>query len=216
MISLSIQSERTSKVGLGESKLSVVIEKPRINLAGAALAGVIAVSALTSSTGAVTPNPLAASHVHVSTNGSNLTGSSSSRKVSLFDQRQFKYVAPKTAETNRPTLIKSDHRSTAERIKDVRQATDLTWEQLAKMFGVSRRSVHLWASTGKMNANNEEVLGRIERVVNGLKNMTPQQRRSAFLDSSNGQSILARIKSERSENQIVEYAAYTAAELLGA
>lgn len=217
MISLAIQLDRILKLGLGENKLNAVIDKPRINFAGAALvSGFIAVSALTSSTGTVTHNPLVASQVHVSTNGSNLAGYSSPKKKNLADQRRISFVTPKIAGNNRSIANKTDHRTTAVRIKEVRQATDLTWEQLAKMFGVSRRSVHLWASTGKMNAQNEQVLGTIERVISQLKNMTPQQRRSAILDSSNGQSILAKIKSGRPENQIVGQAPYSTAELLGA
>lgn len=197
--------------------MNAVIEKPRINFASAALvSGFIAVSALTSSTGTVTHNPLVASQVHVSTNGSNLTGSSSPKKKNLADQRRISFVTPKTAGSNRSVANKPDHRTTAERIKEVRQATDLTWEQLAKMFGVSRRSVHLWASTGKMNAQNEQVLGTIERVVSRMKDMTPQQRRSAMLDSSSGQSILTKIKSGRPENQIVGHSVYSTSELLGA
>ena len=106
--------------------------------------------------------------------------------------------------------------TTASRVKRVHEATALTWDQLARMFGVSRRSVHLWASTGKMNANNESVLAHIEQIVGAMQGMSPQQRRSEILDSSRGESIFARVKSGRFEQQLVHEKPYAATELMGA
>jgi hypothetical protein len=45
-------------------------------------------------------------------------------------------------------------------IMDLRRRTGLTWEKLAELFGVDRRSVHFWASDRPMNAPNREKLGR--------------------------------------------------------
>ena len=45
-------------------------------------------------------------------------------------------------------------------LMDLRRRTGLTWEKLAELFGVDRRSVHFWASDRPMNAPNREKLGR--------------------------------------------------------
>jgi hypothetical protein len=47
----------------------------------------------------------------------------------------------------------------------VRQLTGLTWDQLAKLFRVSRRSVFLWASGKAMSAENEEFMARLLAFV---------------------------------------------------
>lgn len=36
-------------------------------------------------------------------------------------------------------------------IRDLRSRTGLTWDELAKLFGVSRRALHLWASGGAIS-----------------------------------------------------------------
>lgn len=47
----------------------------------------------------------------------------------------------------------------------VRQLTGLTWDQLATLFSVSRRSIFLWASGKPMSAENEEFLARLLALV---------------------------------------------------
>lgn len=41
---------------------------------------------------------------------------------------------------------------------EIRRLTGLTWEQLAKLFNVSRRTLHFWASGKRLNSFNEEQL----------------------------------------------------------
>ena len=51
----------------------------------------------------------------------------------------------------------------SELLAQTREASGLTWDQLARYFGVSRRSVHLWAAGGRMSAANEELLAHLKR-----------------------------------------------------
>ena len=46
-------------------------------------------------------------------------------------------------------------------ISELRRACGLTWEQLARLFVVSRRSLHFWASGSAMTPANEEKLQRV-------------------------------------------------------
>lgn len=57
---------------------------------------------------------------------------------------------------------------TAVAIRELHDYSGLTWEQIAKLFGVSRRAVHLWASGGRLSAANEELLLRITGLVRSI------------------------------------------------
>lgn len=43
-------------------------------------------------------------------------------------------------------------------LADLRRISGLTWEQLSRVFGVARRSLHFWASGKPLSAGNEERL----------------------------------------------------------
>lgn len=67
--------------------------------------------------------------------------------------------------------------SNAELIAELRASTSFTWEQTAKLFGVSRRTVHLWAAGGNMASQNEEHLADLLREVRAIRaSRTPDQR----------------------------------------
>lgn len=68
-----------------------------------------------------------------------------------------------------------------ELVRRLHQRSGLTWEQLAKVFGVSRRALHLWASGGRMNAHNHEVLADLMGRVEALHGTTPAEKRAALL-----------------------------------
>lgn len=54
---------------------------------------------------------------------------------------------------------------TAKLVLELRNRSGLTWDQMASVFGVDRRSVHFWASGRAMNATNAERLGRALAAV---------------------------------------------------
>jgi len=53
----------------------------------------------------------------------------------------------------------------ADAVQELRALTGLSWDQLARLFGVSRRAVHLWAAGNPINAVNEEHLHRTLAVL---------------------------------------------------
>jgi hypothetical protein len=59
--------------------------------------------------------------------------------------------------------------------------TGLTWEQLARLFSVSRRTVHFWASGKVMNAANEEHLHRVLAFVRIIDRGYASENRAALL-----------------------------------
>ena len=57
--------------------------------------------------------------------------------------------------------------ATRKAVSELRRISGLTWEQLAGLFGVSRRAVHFWASGKPLNATNHQRLMRVLDVVRG-------------------------------------------------
>lgn len=81
-------------------------------------------------------------------------------------------------------------RSTAQLITEMHEASGLTWDQIARYFGVSRRAVHLWASGGRMTASNEELLTHLVRAVQALRHLEIGDRRQALLRTDAGLNII--------------------------
>jgi DNA-binding transcriptional regulator YiaG len=50
-------------------------------------------------------------------------------------------------------------------INELRKTSGLTWDQLAQLFKVSRRSLNFWASGQPLSSNNEEKLNRLLGVI---------------------------------------------------
>ena len=75
----------------------------------------------------------------------------------------------------------------AERVRRLKSESGLTWDQLRRLFGVSRRSMHLWAGGARMNARNAERLAYLEQVVRALGAKDSDQCREALVSSSAGQ-----------------------------
>lgn len=58
--------------------------------------------------------------------------------------------------------------STAEAILEIRRRSGLTWEELGDLFGVSRRSIHHWASGRSVSARHDRMIRRILVIVRHL------------------------------------------------
>lgn len=87
--------------------------------------------------------------------------------------------------------------TTAERLTYIREATGLTWDQIARVFGVSRRAVHNWVAGGRMTARNEEVLARLQAEVRSLPVASLGDRRAKlFAAGPDGKSLLDVIRAQ--------------------
>lgn len=71
--------------------------------------------------------------------------------------------------------------SQADQVRDLHRMSGLTWTQLGSLFGVSRRAVHHWATGGRMNAANAELLAELTTRVAALGQTEPRSRRDALL-----------------------------------
>jgi transcriptional regulator with XRE-family HTH domain len=68
-------------------------------------------------------------------------------------------------------------------IGELRRLSGLTWEQLARLLDVSRRSLHFWASGHAMNASHEERLARVLAVVRKVDRGSSSANRALLLNA---------------------------------
>ena len=88
----------------------------------------------------------------------------------------------------RSTVAPAPTQATGRAIAELRRRSGLTWEQLSQLFGVSRRSLHFWASGKPLNASNEEFLLKTLAVVRLADQGGAARTRSALLEPVDGVS----------------------------
>jgi hypothetical protein len=105
----------------------------------------------------------------------------------------------------------------AAKVRWLHDASGLTWEQLGRLFGVSRRAVHLWANGGRMNATNAEGLAELVALVRELPGGPDERRAALLVPSMGGGSIVDQIRARhRSGSRDISGTPFGPDELLGA
>lgn len=87
--------------------------------------------------------------------------------------------------------------ATRKAVSELRRISGLTWEQLAALFGVSRRSVHFWASGERLNAANHERLMSVLDVVRHADRGTARGTRAALLEAREGTTAFEMLAGQR-------------------
>jgi DNA-binding transcriptional regulator YiaG len=86
-------------------------------------------------------------------------------------------------------------KTTQQTVNELRKISGLTWEQLAQLFDVSRRSIHFWASGQQLSAKNEAKLNQILDTVQYISRGSASINRSLLMEiASNGKSHLELLK----------------------
>ena len=93
--------------------------------------------------------------------------------------------------------IEIETEATRQAVSELRRISGLTWKQLAGLFGVSRRSVHFWASGKPLNATNHQRLMRVLDVVRGADRGTARSTRAALLDARKGTTAFELLADQR-------------------
>jgi transcriptional regulator with XRE-family HTH domain len=92
---------------------------------------------------------------------------------------------------------------TAKLIQDLRSRSGLTWDQLASIFGVDRRSIHFWSSGRPMNAANAERLARVLAVIGRIDKGDPSVTRAWLLTpTANGSVPLDLLREDRGKELV--------------
>ena len=104
---------------------------------------------------------------------------------------EFWYDAPATSSLSQAPdahITRPDPEETRRAVSELRRMSGLTWDQLGRLFEVSRRTMHSWASGKRLNANNEERLWRVLDVVRTAYRGSAQRTRAALFQVREGES----------------------------
>lgn len=75
-------------------------------------------------------------------------------------------------------------------LNELRKLSGLTWEQLAKLFNVSRRSLHFWASGQSLSRFNEENLNRLLGTIRYINRGSASLNRNLLLSPGQNGRLL--------------------------
>ena len=117
-----------------------------------------------------------------------IAGTSSARPTRLWAPYVRRTNATVGGSSRDLAVTRTGHELEAARraVSELRRISGLTWHQLGKLLGVSRRSVHYWASGKPLNAQNEERLMRVLDIVRAADRGSASRTRTALLDSGGG------------------------------
>lgn len=76
----------------------------------------------------------------------------------------------------------SSARMTQKALSELRQLSGLTWEQLASLFNVSRRTLHFWASGQALSKTHEETLNRLLGTIRYVNRGSASLNRTLLLN----------------------------------
>lgn len=79
--------------------------------------------------------------------------------------------------------IEVQRMSSGSALMELRRLSGLTWERLAELFGVSRRSLHFWASGKPQNSANEERLQRLLATLRKVDRGSARENRAALFEA---------------------------------
>lgn len=92
----------------------------------------------------------------------------------------------------------------AAQIAELRRISGLTWDQLARLFDLSRRSLHYWASGKPSTPANEERLQRLLSAVRRIDRGSGAATREALLAAGNDGRIAVDLLAEGAYDEVVQ------------
>lgn len=114
-----------------------------------------------------------------------LSGTTTNKPIS---ERDLLLVSERTKRTNSglPLSFQSANSTEANRaaLNELRKLSGLTWEQLAKLLDVSRRSLHFWATGQPLSRFNEENLNRLLGTIRYINRGSASMNRKLLLSPS--------------------------------
>lgn len=111
--------------------------------------------------------------------GSMLAGLGTSTAYVLTQNMVLRSLRTMERTTSGAAVVGEDPAGAA--VGELRRLSGFTWDQLARIFSVSRRSLHFWASGKPMTPGNEERLQRLLSVVRKIDRGSAAANRAALL-----------------------------------
>lgn len=90
-------------------------------------------------------------------------------------------------------------------VAELKTDSGLTADQLGRLLGVSRRSIHNWAAGSPIAPSHEERVRELSDLVFDLDVKSPEERRNLMLDSSAGPSIFRQFAETGTRNQQIRF-----------
>jgi DNA-binding XRE family transcriptional regulator len=88
--------------------------------------------------------------------------------LSAIDDQVFAPIGILCFGTTSGWLHRDEPPASQKVLKELRQTTGLTWDQLAQALRVQRRSLHFWAKGERLSAPNLERLMRVASIVRSI------------------------------------------------
>lgn len=129
-----------------------------------------------------------------------IAGTASAEPTEIWGEPYTRESDPTASGPSRDAVaaqMEIETEATRKAVSELRRISGLTWEQLAGLFGVSRRSVHFWASGKPLNATNHERLMRVLDVVRHADRGTARSTRAALLDAREGTTAFEMLADQR-------------------
>lgn len=115
---------------------------------------------------------------------------SSSSTFSISEESFASYLAAASETTTSGVTPPAASAVTQKAVNELRRLSGLTWEQLAKVFNVSRRSLHFWASGKPLSRSSEEQLNRVLETIRFIDQGSATLNRSLLLTSDGDGNLL--------------------------
>jgi DNA-binding transcriptional regulator YiaG len=104
-----------------------------------------------------------------------------SSKITTLYQNLLAASEMTTSGLTLPSTNSNSVETTRIALNQLRKLSGLTWDQLARLFNVSRRSLHSWASGKPLSRFNEEQLNRLLATVQYINRGSASLNRSLLL-----------------------------------
>lgn len=114
-----------------------------------------------------------------------------------------RYAATSSGSTS-STAIALKVAAPAESVAELRLVSGLTIDQISRLLGVSRRSVHNWMTGNAMASFHQERVSYLLSVMYSLAASSPDERRIELLGSHGGPSLFHQMLAQRSESTRVQ------------
>ena len=128
-----------------------------------------------------TPDPIITSRIFIAPSSTSASRETINRNLAAASEMTTSGIAVE--------LISSPE-STQKAISELRRLSGLTWDQLARLFNVSQRSLHFWASGQPLSRSNEDHLNRLLGTIRYIDRGSASLNRSLLLrPDGNGNPI---------------------------
>jgi hypothetical protein len=104
----------------------------------------------------------------------------------------------------------------AKSVRSLYRRSGLTWDELAYIFGVSRRTLYNWSTGGKVSSLHAQAISSVIRAIHQIDAGSPQLTRSKLLaPAEDGMTFYSRLAQQQSRPPAIGGPAYRPDELLG-